>query len=202
MHLQPVSFLNPSTAHTYQGNNIVDSSQDKRQDRHVILAYMDESGEAHYGKTMHRRPHFLRSCVIVRENQLASVEAAVQKLCSKLPLCSKTGQRCRFHAKDMFWGTGDWTEYKGNYDVTIGHMVDMFPIIRDHKLGITFGHIEKPQIHKQYRNPIPPAVLTFIQCGHIVEDWLNTFATDQRWLPCVGTSQHDKAIREAFNTCR
>jgi hypothetical protein len=63
------------------------------KDRHVILAYMDESGEAHYGKTMHTRPHFLRSCVIVRENQLASVEAAVKELCSTFPMCSSQLER-------------------------------------------------------------------------------------------------------------
>jgi len=168
----------------------------------VILAYMDESGEAHYGKTMHSRPHFLRSCVLVRENQLGSVEAAVRKLCGTFPMCSKTGKRCRFHATDMFWGTGDWTEHKADIDMTIGALVGMFPIIRDHNLSITFGHIRKPQIHNQYSRPLSPAVLTFVQCGHIVESWMQTHASDQRWLPCVGSSQHDKEVLEAFHQCR
>src|SRR5713226_10014932 len=161
---------------------------DKAQDRHVILAYMDESGEAHYGKNIARRPHFLRSCLIVRENQLEAVETSVRELCDSFPVCSETGKKCRFHAKDMFWGTGDWAEYKNDLDTTIGALVGMFGIIKEHDLHITFGHINKPQIVKRYTYPLKPPVLTFVQCGHLVERWMRAFAPDQRWLPCVGTS--------------
>ncbi len=175
---------------------------DKVQDRHVILAYMDESGEAHYGKNIAKRPHFLRSCLIIQENKLAAVEASVRELCDSFPVCSKTGKKCRFHAADMFWGTGDWSEYKGDLDTTIGALVGMFGVIHDHDLQVSFGYIHKQQIVSQYKSPLKPAVLTFVQCGHIVERWMNVYAHDQRWLPCVGTSDYDKDVFDVFHKCR
>jgi hypothetical protein len=177
-------------------------SFDKAQDRHVILAYMDESGEAHYGKKMDQRPHFLRSCVIVRENQLADVEAAVRKVCEGFPDCQKTWTKCRFHAKDVYWGTGDWEEYKDCNEVRIGALIEMFYVLKNHGLYVTFGHVHKPKVFRQYAFPLEPAPLTFVQCGHIVERWMARFAPDQRWLPIVGTSQHDRDVKEVFSTCR
>jgi hypothetical protein len=174
----------------------------REKDRHVILAYMDESGEAQYGKTIEKRPHFLRSCLIIPENQLADVEGAVQKLLDGFPLCSKTGDKCRFHAKDLFWQTGDWAEYKDDFETTITALFGMAEIIQKHKLYVTFGHIMKPQIVKTYQRPYTPAVLTFMQCGHIMERWMYAFARDQRWLPCVGTSDYDRDVREIFHECR
>lgn len=179
-----------------------DRALDLGQDRHVILAYMDEAGEAQYSKTMDQRPHFLRSCVIVRENQLADVEANVRAVCETFPHCDRTWSKCRFHAKDMYWGTGDWAEHKDNLDVRIGALVEMFMVLRKHSLHVTFGHIHKPRVFKQYSSPLEPAPLTFVQCGHIVERWMARFAPDQRWLPIVGTSQYDKAVRSVFGECR
>ena len=111
-------------------------------------------------------------------------------------------KQCRFSAKDMFWGTGDWAQYKGDYETTIGALVGMAGIIKEHGLHVTFGHIQKPQIVKSYKQPLTPAVLTFLQCGHIVERWMYQFAPDQRWMPCVGTSDYDREVREMFNECR
>lgn len=175
---------------------------DTRKDRHVILAYMDESGEAHYGAKMEQRPHFLRSCVIVRENQLVDVEASVREVCNGFPVCSKTGNKCRFHAKDVYWGTGDWEQYKGDLEVRIGALINMFYVLKNHGLYVTFGHIHKPRVFKRYASPLEPAPLTFVQCGHIVERWMARFAPDQRWLPIIGTSQYDKDVREVFSSCR
>jgi hypothetical protein len=163
---------------------------------------MDESGEAQYGKTIDRRPHFIRSCLIIRENQLAEVEAAVRKLCDGFPVCSKTGKQCCFHANNIYWGNEDWSEYKDDVEIRIDALIDMAEIIIDHDLHITFGHIKKPQIVQTYKFPLTPAVLTFLQCGHIVERWMNEFAPDQRWLPCVGTSDYNRSVREIFDECR
>jgi hypothetical protein len=163
---------------------------------------MDESGEAQYGKTIERRPHFLRSCVLIRENQLAVVEASVQKLCEGLPISSQAFDNCRFSAKDMYWRTRDWQEFKDNPEPPIDGLVGMAEIIDKYDLSISFAHINKPQILKSYKDPMKPAVLTFLQCGHIVERWMYQHAPDQRWMPCVGTSDYDRNVRNAFDDCR
>jgi hypothetical protein len=170
--------------------------------RHVILAYMDESGEAQYGKKILSRPHFLRSCVLVREDSLKKVESEIRGICRKFPISSRTGKRCRFHAAEMYWGTGDWKEHKSDFKITIGAMGDILEVIVKNKLSVTFGHINKPKIVSAYKHPIKPAVLTFMQCGHIVEGWMRKFAPDQRWMPCVGHSDYDRDIEEAFHECR
>jgi hypothetical protein len=162
---------------------------------------MDESGQAEYNLAL-VRPHFVRSCVLVRENQFEAIEQAITALCESLPINPDTGKRCEFHAHCIFHGQKDWKPFVGNQSLRRKVFSDMTSIISKFNLAIAFAYVHKNQILTCYKKTYSPPVITLLMAIRIVENWMEKNAPDQRWVPCVGRSDYDAQLEEAFHENR
>src|SRR5919198_1915954 len=82
-------------------DNTLDKVWGEWEYKTVILSYMDEAGGVSYQKADRSR-FFIRSCVLVREEVLRSVQADVEWALSGFPLVG--GERLPFHAAYIYHG--------------------------------------------------------------------------------------------------
>ncbi len=174
-----------------------------RKDRHVILAYMDESGEGGFPKNMWKRKHFARSCVLVRENESRDLENAIRGFSKSLPKDKETGQPISFHAVDVYHGNEEWKPYKEKEELRKHYMSELVGILEKHRPNAILAYVKKPDIAITYgENRWEPAVITFLQCGKMIEEWMKVNAADQRWAAIVGKSDYNSAVEDQFHKSR
>ncbi len=125
------------------------------KDRHVILAYMDETGTSVYTQK-DKSKFFTRSCVLVPENCSKQIEAAIRQLlpterANRVPFNVKLQEPCCFSAKDIYWGHEGWEMWGQERRKQLLH--DVAALIIGHQLPTMFGHLNKPLIKARYGEP-------------------------------------------------
>lgn len=167
----------------------------------VILAYMDESGQAEYNLASKRR-HFVRSCVIIRESQYSEIEKQIKEVCDDLPFSIKQNNFCQFHTTNIFHAAKDWKEYEENLGLRKRLLIAMARVLVTNRISVAFALLDKTKILASYEKTLTPPVITFLMAGKIMEDWIRKYAPDQRWQPVVGKSDYNRHIEEAHHQAR
>jgi hypothetical protein len=172
----------------------------ERENRPVILSYMDEAGGVSYQKADKSR-FFIRSCVLVGENEFRAVQRSVKVLVDWLPVVG--GEMLPFHAAYIYHGTmkkaRKWEAVDEEYRRQELH--NMADVLITHQLPWVYAVVDKQKMAAKYGSPINPHIMTFIQSGELVESWMNMWGNGLHWLPCVGDTEYNRIIEEMFVRC-
>lgn len=162
---------------------------------------MDDSGKASY-KASPKQKYFLSSTVLISEECFSEVEETLDTVKESLPVSARQRWKFDFHAYKLFYGVDEfkfWGETARNDTLfRIAEVINMF------SLPIAYGCVNKERMITKYKDPFPPEVMTFIQCGDAVDSWVRMNADQNTlWIPLVGEGQQNFSdIIQAFRQCK
>lgn len=171
-----------------------------RKNNPVNLSYMDEAGGVSYQKADKSR-FFIRSCVLVGEEELRAVQESIKFVLDWLPMVD--GEILPFHAAYVYHGNmakaRKWEAVDEERRKNELHA--MAEVIIKHELPWMYATVDKKKMVAKYNSPINPHIMTFIQTGELVESWMGSWGKGLHWLPCVGDTEYNRAIEEMFVRC-
>jgi hypothetical protein len=158
---------------------------------------MDEAGGVSYQRPDKSR-FFVRAAVLVRENQIGTYQEVVKAICSDFP--TRNGKELLFHTHRIFHGHDGWEQWVEQRRREL--LTGMAELLIAENVPIVYACVDKKKMVEKYKKPINPHLMTFIQCGEMVERWTHQHARENMWIPCVGSNDFNREIEELFVSCR